>query len=162
METNKRFREELLNSVGTLTDEQINLQIEEGRWTIAQILEHLYLMETSITKAIVEVLGSGESQPAEDKPIHLAVNRAHRVEAPIFVTPSDDYKTLHELTEKLTSSRQLLISIVNTAEEDQLKQKSYPHPVFGRLSLFQWIPFVGYHEKRHLEQIEELKAKLIN
>ncbi|PLT30730.1 DinB family protein [Peribacillus deserti] len=162
MENNKRYREELLNSVGTLTDEQLNLQIDEGRWTIAQVLEHLYLMETSITKAIVEVLASEDSQPAEEKPIHLSVNREHRVKAPLFVTPTDEYKTLHELTEKLNSSRQLLISIVNTADEAQLKQKSYPHPIFGRLGLYQWIPFVGYHEKRHIEQIEELKAKMIN
>ena len=46
------------------------------------------------------------------------------------------------------------------ANEKDLEQKSFPHPLFKELSLKQWIPFVGLHEKRHLLQIEELKSKL--
>ena len=44
--------------------------------------------------------------------------------------------------------------------EEALQKKAYPHPIFGLIRLDEWVPFIGYHEKRHLEQIEEIKAKL--
>ncbi len=162
MEKVKEFREELLNSVDTLTDEQLNTRISEDSWTIGQVLEHLYLMETVIIEAMTAALNGPEVVGAEDKPIELAVNRSVKVKAPDSVTPSEDNKTLHELLQKLAFSRQELLDFVNSADPEELKRRSCPHPVFGRLSLSQWIPFIGYHEKRHLEQIEEIKVKLIN
>ncbi|WP_409291467.1 DinB family protein [Peribacillus sp. SCS-37] len=162
MDSNKQFREELISSVDTLTDEQLNQELEEGRWTIAQVLEHLYLMERTITKRIAAALAKEGGTEPEEKPIQLAVNRSRKVDAPEYVTPSSELKTLHELIEKLGESRQELMDVVNGADEAALRNRSLPHPVFGELSLKQWIPFIGYHEKRHLEQIEELKVRLIN
>ena len=43
---------------------------------------------------------------------------------------------------------------------DELEAKGFNHPIFGLMSLKQWIPFVGYHEKRHILQIKEVKEKL--
>ncbi|MFP3427108.1 DinB family protein, partial [Pseudoalteromonas sp. SIMBA_162] len=65
-----------------------------------------------------------------------------------------------ELKEKLAMSRQELKSVVENADQHDLENKAYPHPAFGRMRLSQWIPFVGYHERRHLLQIKEVKEKL--
>ncbi|PXW87084.1 hypothetical protein DFR56_106154 [Pseudogracilibacillus auburnensis] len=35
-----------------------------------------------------------------------------------------------------------------------------PHPGFNMLNLSQWISFIGWHERRHIEQIKEVKEKL--
>jgi uncharacterized damage-inducible protein DinB len=160
LEHNKAVRAELLESVSGLTDEQLNKEVEDGRWTIMQVLEHLYLMERSITKAIQGTLEKGEVRPVDAKPIHLSVDRSRKVDAPSFVDPSKESITLDEMKEKLIESRKGLLQVVGNTTKHDLAQKSYPHPVFGLVSLEQWVPFIGYHEKRHLAQMEELKAKL--
>ncbi|WP_340373106.1 DinB family protein [Peribacillus sp. FSL E2-0218] len=160
MNQNEKTREELLNAVNGLSDEQLNAHPEEGRWSIIQVLDHLYLMERAITKSIADKLQSDEKVPAADKPIELTVNREVKVEAPSYVVPSESFQTLQEVKDKLAESRAALVQLVDSADEKDLEEKSFPHPLFKDLSLKQWIPFVGLHEKRHLLQIEELKSKL--
>jgi hypothetical protein len=160
MKENISIREELLKSVGGLSDQQLNKKVEMGSWTIMQVLDHLYLMEVAIAKGISQELANDKSEAAPLKPIHLTVNRSTKVDAPPFVLPSNDFISLDELKGKLSESRKRLIQITNDVSLQDLEQKSFRHPVFGPLSLKQWIPFVGFHEKRHLAQIGELKEKL--
>ncbi|MFD6207662.1 DinB family protein [Peribacillus sp. NPDC060253] len=160
MNENEKIREELLNTVTGLSDEQLNAHPEEGRWSIVQVLDHLYLMERAITKSIADKLQSDERIPAGDKPIELTLNREVKVQAPPYVIPSESFQTLNEVKDKLSDSRKAFLHLVDHAKENDLEQKSFPHPLFKELSLKQWIPFVGLHEKRHLKQIEELKSKL--
>ncbi|MDY0395724.1 DinB family protein [Virgibacillus halophilus] len=157
---NDQIREEVLQAVEGLTDEQLNEELEKGRWTIMQVLDHLYLMERVVTSSITEQLAEGEHRRVSDKPIQLTVDRSTKVEAPSFVEPSKAFITLADMKEKLAQSRQALHQIADEADDNMLEHRAYPHPAFGELSLKQWIPFIGYHEKRHLEQIEELKKHL--
>ncbi len=43
MDHNERVRQQLIKSVSGLSDEQLNTRAAKGSWTIAQVLEHLYL-----------------------------------------------------------------------------------------------------------------------
>ncbi|UOE95346.1 DinB family protein [Alkalihalobacillus sp. LMS39] len=160
MEVNTEVRQALFQSVSRLSDEEINKVVEGGKWTIAQVLEHLYLMETVVTKTIVAELENEQSQPASTKPIHRVPDRSFKVEAPSYVVPSDRFIGLQESLEKLKRSREALENIVGDVEEVVLEQKSYRHPVLGPLNIKQWVSFVGLHEKRHLYQIEEIKEQL--
>ena len=159
MDKNKIIREEVLLSVSGLTDEQLNEQVEEGRWSIMQVLDYLYLIEQSVVHVLSVQLASGETKTTNEKPIHLTTNRSTKIDAPSFAVPSNEFITLEEIKNKLSKSRKALLNVVNSADQSLLKQRAYLHPAFGELSLHQWIPFVGLHEKRHLAQIEELKEK---
>lgn len=154
------IRSDLLNSVNDLTNDDLNKRIEEDRWTIMQVLDHLYLMERSLTKAIQSTLAKGEEQEVPSKPIHYTVDRSTKVDAPPFVVPTEESLTLQEMNDKLNASRKDLLTFLYTTSKEELQKKAYPHPIFGLIRLDEWVPFIGYHEKRHLEQIEELKAKL--
>ncbi|WP_409305040.1 DinB family protein [Peribacillus sp. SCS-155] len=160
MEANNKIREEVLQAVMGLSDEGLNVKLEEGKWTIMQVLEHLYLTERTITNMISHQLVNGGSKKVSDKPIELTVVRTTKAQSPSFMVPSEDFMTLEEMKNKLSKSREAFSNVVNTADPTLLEQRSYVHPVFGELSLKQWIPFVGLHEKRHLAQIEELKSGL--
>ncbi|MEH7095553.1 DinB family protein [Neobacillus vireti] len=161
MEENNQIREEVLQSVSGLSDVQLNTQLQEGRWTIMQVLQHLYLLERAITFAISDQLENGQKKSISDKPIHSAVNRSTKIKAPSIVEPENKFITLVEMKKKLSQSREALTKVVDTADPSLLAQRAYPHPVFGELSLKQWIPLIGLHEKRHLAQIEELKEEII-
>ncbi|MBT2655430.1 DinB family protein [Bacillus sp. ISL-18] len=161
MEENNQIREEVLQSVSGLSDEQLNTQVQDGCWTIMQVLQHLYLLERAITFTISDQLANGQTKSIGDKPIHLAINRSTKIKAPSIVEPENKFLTLVEMKKKLSESREALTKVVDIADPLLLAQRAYPHPVFGELSLKQWIPLIGLHEKRHIEQIEELKKELI-
>jgi uncharacterized damage-inducible protein DinB len=160
MEQNQQIREELWEAVNGLSDEQLNKHVEKDRWSIMQVLEHLYLIETAVTKKIASELKNEGSEPVGEKPIHLVLDRSSKIQAPPYAKPSDEFQTLCEIKQKLQNSREKLVNVCNEADSFMLDQKSFMHPVFGLMSLRQWIPFVGLHEKRHLAQIEELKRNL--
>lgn len=160
LEHNKSIRAELLNSVSHLSDEQLNKEVEDGRWTVMQVLLHLYIIEFSVAKTIQYTLKKGERQSTKVKPIELIVDRSTKIKAPSFAEPDETFITLEEMQVKLKESRNALLQVVSNSNMDQLREKAFQHPVFGLISLEQWVPFIGYHEKRHIEQIEELKEKL--
>lgn len=152
-----KVREGLLKSVESLTDQQINEAVAENTWTIAQNLEHLYLIEIVVAKGIKYAKSQAPYNVVKEKPIHLTVDRSRKVPAPSHLEPSAHFLTLDELKEKLTESRRKLLQIVMELTEQDRNEKSFEHPVFGMLSIQQWIEFVGFHEERHLLQIEEVK-----
>ncbi|MBB4825643.1 putative damage-inducible protein DinB [Sporosarcina luteola] len=160
MQINDKEREELLNELNDLSDEEINRKPSDNEWSIQQILEHLYLMEGGITQTIAHQLATGEEKKVADKPIELSVNRSTKVQAPPFAVPTEDFRSLAELQTKLLQSHEALRKFVHQSRAADLEKKAYPHPVFGDLNLKQWIPFIAYHEMRHTEQLKEVKDKL--
>lgn len=157
---NEKIREEVIQAVKDLSDEELNKCVEEGKWSIMEVLEHLYLLERAVSYSILKQLENDQSEPATEKPIHLAVNRKTKIQAPDYVSPTGRITTWEVMAEKLGKSRQGLLDAVVNVDEILLENKSFLHPVFGQLSLKQWVSFIGYHEKRHLEQINEIKEQL--
>lgn len=160
MKINEEARAALLAEVNGISDVDLNKKPAPDQWSVKQVLEHLYLMEGAITKTIQDQLANGEVAEAEEKPIDLTVNRDVKVEAPDFATPGETFATLAELKQKLAATHQGLTDLANKVDETSLEQKTIPHPAFGSMNLKQWIPFVGWHEKRHILQIKEVKETL--
>lgn len=154
-EENEAIRNRIFESVEGLSDEQLNKKPAQEKWSAMQILDHLYKMETVIARNISKELQQGSSKKAVKKPIQLSVSRVIKVEAPSYTVPTDDFVTLDEMKEKLASSRKHLNDLYDNSSQEALAEKSMPHPVFGKVPLTQWFPFVGLHEKRHFKQLEE-------
>ncbi len=161
MENNIKIREQIWKSISELTDVQLNEVVEEGKWTIAQVLEHLYLIEKLAVEGIQRTLKTDEKNPVKLRRIHLAADRSYKVQAPERLVPTDEFQTFEQIKNKLDSSREGLVQSIEGVSEEILNVKSMPHPAYGALSLNQWVSFIGYHEQRHLEQIEEIKGLLV-
>lgn len=151
-------RAELVNEVQNMTDEQLNQKPSQDVWSPAQILQHLYLMERVIIGGIKQVLMSGEKREATEKPLELVIDRSRKVPAPENLKPGDGPFQKETLLSKLEESRRELINFAETAPEHMLNEQAMKHPHLGDLSLKQWVEFIGYHEKRHLLQITEVKS----
>jgi len=160
MKVNEEARAALLAEVKDISDADLNKRPADDAWSIKQILEHLYLMEGEIAKIVDAQMISGEEDEAKRRRIELSVNRSVKVDAPEFAVPSEDFVTLAELKEKLAATHASLHAVAEKYSEAEFAEKTLPHPAFGKMSLDQWIPFVGYHEMRHIEQIQEVKASL--
>lgn len=161
MEHTRKAREEILKSVSNLSDQLLNKVEEEGKWSIVQVLEHLFLFEENAVHGIQETLLKDEPHLTESKPLHLVADRTEKRDAPEYLIPSNEYQTLESLKSRLEESRRALISSIQYISEEDLNQKAFSHRRFGLLSIKQWVDLIGYHEQRHLQQIEEIKASLV-
>ena len=160
MENNRKVREELWKSVEELNDQQLNTVVKEGKWTIAQVLMHLYLVEMGVAKGIQHSY-SENVNPSKLRAVHLVAERTEKLAAPENFVPNKTNRTLDDLKNKLGNSRKVLIDHLKGVSEEELTQKYLPHPYYRSLSLKQWVELIGYHELRHIKQIEEIKVELL-
>lgn len=159
-EENARIRHTILKKVESFDDKALNEKPSEGEWSAMQILDHLLKMEETITAGVAKTAKKNERKKALKKPIQLSVSRKVKVDAPNHTVPEEKFLTLEEMKEKLNASRNRLYEVYTHTDEETLQNNSMPHPVFGDVPLIQWFPFIGYHEKRHLIQLEETLRKI--
>jgi hypothetical protein len=152
-------RNQLLCTINSLTNEELNKKPASDKWSISQICHHLYLAERTFTQSIIYGLKKGISRKADPKPIQFAADRSIKIDAPEIVLPGEVSLTLEQIVEELDRSREILLEVLSRIEDKSLlAQRSAKHPLFGHLPLDQWVELIYLHDQRHIEQIEETKS----
>ena len=165
-----RTRARLFESVAALTDEQHGFRPAPERWSIAQLCDHLSIVEGNVLKVLNKVLAkaeeSGARAPAADAafaPVSIEEfaerTRNVKLEAPEAVRPADSRPVADSLA-ALRDSRAALHALRPRIERLDAHALRFPHPAWGPLNLYQWLLFLGAHEARHLAQIEALKETM--
>jgi hypothetical protein len=155
-------RARLLAAVGPLTAEQLSFRPSPERWSVAEIVEHLSITEARLAgllAALVEKLEASGAGGAAFEPVSLAqfIERARgeQYQAPDEIRPKG--APLADSLAALDNSRSTLAALRPRVERVDGKLARFPHPAWGPLDLYQWLAFIGAHERRHLAQIEALK-----
>jgi uncharacterized damage-inducible protein DinB len=159
-------RERLLRAVEGLSEEQQGFRPAPDRWSVAQLCEHLSIVEGNVAGLLGRVLGKAEESGAEGAafaPVSVEefVERTRDVKlnAPESVRPADS-RPLADSVAALRGSRAALHALRPALERADGHALRFPHPAWGPLNLYQWLLFVAAHESRHLAQIEALKAAM--
>ena len=140
------------------------------RWSVAEVLEHLSIVEVRIAGIVVDLAakappltdrGGGAASPSGPVALDRTSlrDRRQRFEAPELIRPTGgpDAATAWEALER---SRATLLAAAASAEGRDLAAVGRRHPAIGSLNGYQWIASVGGHEERHTLQIEEIGAAL--
>jgi len=135
------------------------------RWSVAQVLQHLTLIENRIVplirKLVTGARAAGLGPELQTSSIlntrHAAkiADRSFRVTAPEETVPPSDVSAA-VAWKALEESRKALREAAASGEGLALSEVKYPHPVLGEINLYQWILFVGSHEVRHTAQVREI------
>ncbi len=139
------------------------------RWSVAQVLQHLAIIEKRIgmgmTKWIADAR-AGELGPEIETssilnslPLQLIADRSQRRSAPEEVRPRGDIDAASAWT-ALEQTRAALRAAILAGEGLALTKVVQPHRVLGPINLYQWALFVGSHETRHTGQVREIAAQL--
>jgi hypothetical protein len=140
-----------------------------GRWSVAEIVEHLALVESRFTAAIETRINeavnaglaaetAGREPLTEELELRLA-DRSRARTAPELVQPSGVFDVAAAWAAAETA-RTLLCDTVRRADGLALSAVRYHHPSFGDLTVYQWVELIAAHELRHVAQIEELRVQL--
>lgn len=172
---NGEVRARLVERVESLDEAAQNFRADEAAWTVAEIMEHLSVIERRLSQLATMMLGkvesvaaaagvggaAGAAPGAHFKPFSLGEQveyaRTRKFVAPEEVRPRGGASVADSLA-RLKESRAAFEALRPRIERADLSAATYPHPAFGPLNLYQWLAFVGIHEERHLNQIERLLA----
>ncbi|ATP41079.1 PadR family transcriptional regulator [Solibacillus sp. R5-41] len=155
-------RNHLINEITLLSDAQFNWQPDRESWSIAQVCHHLVLVEEATIKAITWGLKAGEPTQTERINVELLIlDRTKKLIAPKIVEPDVKSFEMQQIFTLLNDSRKKLMTLLSSVDDKSiLAKKSVKHPSLGELPLDQWIEQIYLHEKRHIEQIKEIKGLL--
>jgi len=165
---NDRVRARLKEVVASLPDETATALPEGETWTVAQIVEHISMVDEGAMRICARLLKKAqEAGQTHDGKVVITESFLQKgseiarmkVQAPDFVQPtgtksiSDSLARLDENSLQLENLRELFKSVDGT----ELK---FPHPFFGDISAQEWLSLKGGHEMRHVKQIEKVLAKI--
>jgi hypothetical protein len=138
------------------------------RWSVAEVLEHLALVEHLFTERIGGRIAAARSRLAAEArertplPPRIAAMMASRAQtrnAPDQVIPTgrmDAETALVALRQAHAGFRAALRDASGLA----LSTVTYEHPFFGTLNAYQWAELMAGHERRHAAQIAEIREQL--
>ena len=159
-------RESLYRSAEGLAEGAEHFRLESGRWSVAEVFEHLSVIERQMVQLCGMMLKKAESggavrtEGSAFQPFSLddfvEQVRDKKLEAPDAARPTGNV-SLSDSLASLRQTRAALHDLRPRLEAVDGTQITYPHPFFGPLNLYQWLAFIGAHEARHLRQIEALK-----
>ena len=142
---------------------------EPERWSAAELLEHLARVESGCARVIAKraagARASGVAAEREESSRLGAldgrhvIDRSHKLTAPEIVAPVGGF-TRESSLDALAKSRAEFKRAVADADGLALGEVRHTHVVLGEIDLYQWILFVGQHDRRHLPQLEEIAAQL--
>jgi uncharacterized damage-inducible protein DinB len=133
-----------------------------GEWSVAEIVQHLCLVEERVIKELEKAIARPPKRVAflrRFAPTSLISVRLVRVKALKAMTPLDapDKDTALANFDRI---RDTLKTLCATHGVERLRNIVFKHQVLGEIDGVATISFVGYHEHRHYKQIREVLKKL--
>jgi DinB superfamily len=138
------------------------------RWSAAEVLEHLTLVENIFGGRIIKALDaarSGLSTEAHPRaPLPEAIeqrmgDRVNKRQAPEPAQPTGKVDVATGWT-TLEGTHSNLRTALTGCDGLALSQVTLDHPFFGTMNVYQWVELMAAHEGRHTEQIREIGAAL--
>ena len=145
MEKMREQREALLAEAEALSDEQASWApadaTGEAQWSPKQQLAHLAEMETSYRAWV-------EAALAEDDP---DVSNVRGSRPAISLTKAQEH-SVNELTQQLRRERETTLTLIQSMEAEQF-ERTASQPMFGRLTVMQWLRSYYRHDRMHRDQM---------
>ena len=130
-----------------LSDEQIRMQVNTGKWSIFENIVHLQTYQHSFIKRTRRIL-------EEDNPVF----ERYTAEADPLFHDNCGKSTREVMQDLLTTRKEMAAGILSFGENDF--KKTGQHPVFGKMNLVQWLNFFLLHEAHHLFTIFKMASTL--
>lgn len=156
-------------SVDAIPDSLRRQRPAPERWSTAEVLEHLSIVERLFTGRIANALeaarasGLGSEAAARvplPEPIELRVaDRVNKRNAPEPAKPTGTLDA-QAAWQAIEAGHEGLRMLLGSADGLALSEVTVDHPFFGAMTVYQWVELMAAHEGRHTEQIKEIGADL--
>ncbi len=158
----KQTNSALVDATRGLSEAQWNFKPAPDRWSVAETLEHITIVEQFFGSGVARQLSNAPAPAAthDTKQIDSMIlarvpDRTTKFKAPESITPTGRW-TPDETLANFLGSRKQTVEFLKTRTD--LRGHVIDHPAFGPLDGYEWILAVAAHTERHTKQILEVKA----
>ena len=151
----------VIGAVKGLTEAQWKFKPAPDAWSVAEVVEHLALIEEVVHEILVNI----EKAPAppadfDAKQVDAMVmarmpDRLTKFKAPEGARPTGRWAP-KEALEHFLSLRAQVADILRSTPD--LRDHVVKHPAFGNMDGYEWVLAVAGHTERHTKQMLEVKA----
>jgi hypothetical protein len=145
-----------------LSEAQWKFKPAPDRWSIAEVVEHLALVENLLLENIRPQLASSTASAPDRDPKQMDAtilakmpDRSTKYQAPPMIVPTGRWTPQVALDRFLASRQQTVAFLKSDAD---LRGPVVTHPAFGAMDGYEWILAIAAHSERHTKQILEVKA----
>jgi hypothetical protein len=155
-------RDGVVAAVKGQSEAQLKFKPAPVRWSVAEVVEHLALIEDLVNGGVLGKL-AGAPAPAADwdaKKVDALVlakvpDRSTKFQAPEPAVPTGRWTPAATLEHFLAGRAQTVTFLMSTSD---LRAHLVSHPVFGPMDGYEWILATAAHTERHTKQILEVKT----
>ena len=139
----------------------------DGRWSVAEIVEHLDRTYSGTVKGFERCLGAGVSRASAPTlrsrlRIFSVVTLGYfptGIEAPAHVVPTGQV-SLQEVKQKVRAHLHALDAAAKETAARLGHGRVMDHPILGPFTVAQWLRFHHIHTRHHQKQILERRRRL--
>lgn len=160
----KTTQADIHQSVTGLSVQQLSYKPSTDRWSVAECLEHIALVEGRLFKGVQ----LGMDNPANrERRAEISVSDVDVIKgmrsrksarlAPAGTEPTGQFGDATGALQAFDTLRDTIIDFAQNTQED-LRTHYFDNRVFGTIDTFQALLMIANHSERHRKQIEEIKA----
>ena len=148
----------LREAVAPLKAAQWSWKPDAATWSIAEVAEHLVLVERGILFRLRSAPADGlEKTEGKEQVLGKLTQRAVKFPAPARLVPTGKYPAPVDFEIEMSTARAATLTWAQDADT-HLQKHVMPHPAFGELHGLQWLLMMAQHTLRHIAQIREVMA----
>jgi hypothetical protein len=158
----EQTRDGVVAATKGLSEAQLKFKPAPDRWSVAEVLEHITVVEGAIYQNVTERImkapaGAADRDTAKIDAQVLAMvpDRSHKVKAPEQFVPTGRWPATDTLDQFLKTRSQTIAFFESTPD---LRAHVGGESPFGPLDAYEWLMFTSAHSARHTKQILEVKA----
>ena len=145
-------------AIAPLSPAQWTWKPDAATWSIAEIAEHLVLVERGILFRLHSAPADGlEKTEGKEQVLGQLTQRTVKFPAPARLVPTGKYPAPADFEIDMSTARAATTAWAQNPDTD-LHKHVMPHPVFGELHGLQWLFMIAQHTLRHIAQIREAIA----
>jgi hypothetical protein len=155
-------RNGLTDAVKGLSEAQWKFKPAPDRWSVAEVVEHLAVLEDIFANKLCAQLEQAPAgKPGADvKSLDAIIlakvpDRSTKLQAPDELVPTGRWTPKESLARFLADRRETANFLASGAN---LRGHVLSHPALGPLDAYEWVLAVAAHTERHTKQILEVKA----
>lgn len=161
-----RVKQAIESAIAGMNSEQLSRHPREGKWSPAEVLEHLSRTYSGTVKTMQRALENGKTEvrPAtmkESVATALVVEIGHMPKgrsAPQGTVPKG--VAAEQVVADIRANLGAMEGTIAECEKRFGPGKLAMHPVLGPLSASQWRKFHWVHTRHHIKQIEAMKRQM--
>lgn len=165
----EQTRARVIGATDGLSEEQWNFKTDAGRWSIAEIVEHMVIVQERVLGPVMEQLAQSplasncDWEQVDGIILHQFTERNMKFMAPEAMCPTGRW-TSSEALERLCLNTDSLAGCLEALPD--LRQhileapplKAVTQGAYQWMDGYQWVLTVGAHTERHTKQILEIKT----